>query len=119
MPKISSREASITLDATDASWGRLASRVSSALRGKHLPQYAPQLLPRVVVTVTNLRSVHLTARDRARMQYHFSGYPGGLKFERFGVRFDRDAGTAFRKTVRAMLPANRQRDRILKHLRFR
>lgn len=108
----------VTLDASGASWGRLASRVAAELRGKGSVRYTPQVLPAVTVVVKNLTQVRLSPRKRERRYYRFSGYPGGLKSERFGERFDRDPAFAFRRTVKAMLPSNRQRDRILKHLHF-
>jgi large subunit ribosomal protein L13 len=110
-------ESSVTFDASGASWGRLASKVATTLRGKHRVHFTPNILPRVMVVVKNIKAANITARDRAELHYHFSGYPGGLKSERFGVQFDRNPGIAFTKTVRAMLPPNRQRDRILKHLK--
>jgi len=117
MPKLETSQM-LTFDASGQSWGRLATRVATALRGKHRATFTPNVMPKVVVVVQNLKAAKITARDRAELHYHFSGYPGGLKFERFGVQFDRDPSVAFTKTVRAMLPPNRSRDQILKHLKF-
>jgi large subunit ribosomal protein L13 len=108
----------VTFDAAGQAWGRLASRVAVALRGKGSVRYAPNQLPAVRVVVTNITHVRISPRKRERRYYRFSGYPGGLKTQRFGERFDRDAAKAFQQTVRTMLPANRMRARILKHLKF-
>lgn len=112
------RSETVTFDATGQAWGRLASRVATVLRGKGSSRYVPNQIPAIRVVVTNITHVRISPRKRERRYHRFSGYPGGLKTERFGERFDRDAAKAFQRTVRTMLPANRLRARILKHLKF-
>lgn len=112
----SSRIPSITLDAQGASLGRLASDVARFLRGKHLPNFQPNRLPQVQVTVKNLRLLRLTPKQRSRPVRHFSGYPGGLKVTSFGESFTKSPAIAFRRVVRRMLPDNRLRQSLLRSL---
>ncbi len=116
MPR--SLDTTVSVDAAGRSWGRVASEVAQHLRGKRRADFAPNRMPQVLVTVQNLQQVTITLRDRAKRYHHFSGYPGGLKTTRFGDWFDRDPEGLFRHTVRGMIPSNRLRDRILKHLKF-
>lgn len=106
----------IFLDAEGQSLGRLASNVARTLRGKHRPDFTPNLLPGVHVTVKNLRKLRLGVRQLERPVRHFSGYPGGLKSDSFENVFRRNPDQAFRRVVRRMLPDNRLRQRMLRFL---
>lgn len=106
----------VRLDAAGQPFGRLASTAARYLRGKHLLTFAPNRLPGVHVTVTNLSRARLGARPAARPVHHFSGYPGGLTTTSLGAAFATDADATFRRAVKRMLPANRLRQRLLRFL---
>ncbi|NNG47151.1 MAG: 50S ribosomal protein L13, partial [Deltaproteobacteria bacterium] len=68
------------VDAQDQVLGRLATRVSSVLRGKHKPAYTPNADVGDFVIVVNADKVRLTGKKMAdKSYYRHTGYIGGLK----------------------------------------
>ena len=73
------------LDASGAVLGRLASEAASILRGKHKPIFAPHMDTGDHVIVVNAKEVQLTGgKERTKVAYRHSGYPGGLSETRYG-----------------------------------
>ena len=107
-----------TIDATDQSLGRIASRTASLLRGKGEASFRPHLLPSVLVTVTNVSRLKIQPAKLAQTEYRrYSGYPGGLKSETMANLVTRRGHPElFRQAVKGMLPNNKLRRFILKHL---
>ena len=67
-------------DAEDIVLGRLASKVSMLLRGKHKPTYTPNLDCDDNVIIINAEKVHLTGKKIEDKKYYWhTGYPGGIK----------------------------------------
>ena len=67
-------------DAKDLVLGRLASRASMILRGKHKPTYTPNLDCGDNVIIINAEKVHLTGKKVEDKKYYWhTGYPGGIK----------------------------------------
>lgn len=109
----------VTIDATNQTLGRIASKVAHHLRGKHLPSYDPRLLPHVNVIIKNITGIRFTGSKMAQKQYyHFSGYPGGIRARSLAELWKTRPELVFRKAVYRMLPVNKQRDKIIKHLSF-
>ncbi len=68
------------IDATDLVLGRMASIVSLYLRGKHKPDYSPNMDCGDHIVVINADKVHLTGNKlRDKVYYRHTGYPGGIK----------------------------------------
>ncbi len=104
----------VQIDAQGKVLGRLATQIALALRGKDQPDFRPDRLPQVQVIVKHANQYSLTGRkSNQKMYYHFSGYPGGLRRTKFS---DMQPDDVLRQAVRRMLPNNRLRDRMLKHL---
>lgn len=111
------RPEKITLDATGKSFGRFASEVAHHLRGKHLPDFAPHVNPRVQVEVIHLNNVTFTGKKfRKKTSTHYSGYPGGLNERKLSEQWEKDPERVLREAVRRMLPANRLRKELLKNM---
>jgi len=93
------------VDAEDKILGRLASEIANRLRGKHKPEYTPNLDTGDYIIVVNAEKVRVTGKKRTdKIYYRHSGYPGGLKqvsFESLMVKAPTDAIT---KAVKDMLP---------------
>lgn len=109
---------SYTIDAADQALGRVASRAAFLLRGKGEANFRPHLQPSVLVTVTNVSRLKIQPAKFAKTEYRrYSGYPGGLKSETM-ADFTRRRGypELFRRAVRGMLPNNKLRRSMLKHL---
>jgi large subunit ribosomal protein L13 len=68
------------IDADGVVLGRLASVISTRLRGKHKPIYTPHIDCGDNIIVINAEKVNLTGRKRADKVYQWhTGYPGGVK----------------------------------------
>jgi len=93
------------VDAEDKILGRLASEIANRLRGKHKPEYTPNLDTGDYIIVVNAEKVRVTGKKRTdKIYYRHSGYPGGFKqvsFEKLMVKAPTDAIT---KAVKGMLP---------------
>jgi large subunit ribosomal protein L13 len=107
-----------TLDAKGARLGRLATQAATMLMGKKDPGYARNLLAGHTVTITNVSRLDLSDRKRAQKEYfHHSGYPGGEKIETLGkLALRRGYPEIVRRAVYGMLPKNKLRERMMKHL---
>jgi len=70
----------ILVDAQDVVLGRLASILAMRLRGKHKPDYTPNMDCGDHVIVINAEKVKLTGNKRTQKTYYWhTGYPGGIK----------------------------------------
>ena len=107
-----------TIDATGESLGRVASRAASLLRCKGEASFRPHLEPKVFVTVTNVSHLKIQPAKFANTQYsRYSGYPGGLRSEAMvELALRRGYPELFRQAVKGMIPNNKLRRSILKHL---
>lgn len=109
----------IEVDATNESLGRLASKIAVFLRGKHLPNYQPNVLPQVEVNVKNLKNVKFTGNKlKGKIYYRYSGYHSGIKSRTLGQRWEKDPAEVLRYSVFRMLPDNRTRSKIIKNLKI-
>ena len=64
--------------------GRLASKISMLLRGKHKTTFTPHLDCGDNVVVVNAQKVRLTgSKERKKVYFKHTGYPGGLKEQKF------------------------------------
>ncbi len=105
------------LDATGQSLGRLASKIAMMLRGKDTAAWEPRVIPEVQVIVHNLdKIVFKGTTAQSTVYYRHSKYPGSLKERTLEQEWARDKANVLRMAVRGMLPENRQRDKLLKHL---
>ena len=107
-----------TIDATGESLGRIASRTALLLRGKGEASFRPYILPSVLVTVNNVAKLKIQPAKFAQTEYRrYTGYPGGLKSETMAnLALRRGYPELFRQAVKGMLPNNKLRRLILKHL---
>lgn len=106
-----------TIDATNQSLGRLATKVALILRGKINPSFQPNVLPQEKVEIVNIKDLKFTGTKlNTKVYYRYSGYPGGIYSRKLSEMFEKTPGKLFRMTVYSMLPKNRMRDKIIKHL---
>lgn len=108
----------ITVDATDQSLGRLASKIAVLLRGKNLPSYEPNITPQVEVSVKNLKKVKFTGNKlKGKIYYRYTGYHGGIKKSTLGEKWAKNPSEVLRYSVYSMLPKNKTRDKIIRNLK--
>lgn len=70
----------LVIDAKNFTIGRLASLAASLLRGKHKTTFTPHIDTGDAVVVINAEHIQSTGnKEKAKMYYRHTGYPGGLK----------------------------------------
>ena len=118
-PKISEIErAWYVVDAEGMVLGRLATEVASILRGKRKPIFAPHLDTGDFVVVVNAAKIVMTAgKADKKIVYRHSGYPGGLREQRYSDLLATKPEEAIRRAVRGMLPKNTLGRAMLKKLK--
>ena len=68
------------IDSEGVELGRLASKASVVLKGKHKPTYTPHVDCGDYVIVVNAEKVKLTGNKLEDKKYYYhSGHPGGLR----------------------------------------
>jgi large subunit ribosomal protein L13 len=93
------------VDANGLVLGRMCTEVARVLRGKHKPTFAPHVDTGDHVIVVNAAKVVLTANKGDReLVWRHSGYPGGIKSQRYGDLLARKPEEMIRRTVKGMLP---------------
>lgn len=95
------------IDAEGEILGRLAVRVANILRGKHKPEYTPNVDTGDFVIIINADKITVSGtKETDKMYYHHTGYPGGLKSASFKELMEKDPTLAIEKAVKGMLPHN-------------
>ncbi len=98
--------------------GRVASEIAKILRGKHKPQYTPFLDTGDFVIVVNAEKVKVTGnKEKNKIYYSHSGYPGGLKEARLEELRAKKPEEIIRRAVWGMLPKNALGRKMLKKLK--
>lgn len=106
------------VDAEGQTLGRLATEVARVLRGKHKPTYAPHMDMGDCVIIINAEKVRVTGnKERDKLYYRHSQYPGGLRWLNFNQLKDRHPTRPVEKAVRGMLPKNILGTQMFKKLR--
>jgi large subunit ribosomal protein L13 len=97
----------LLVDASDKTLGRLATEIARRLRGKHKPEYTPNIDTGDYVIVINANRVTVTGNKRKdKLYYHHTGYIGGIKSISFEKLIASHPERALGKAVRGMLPKN-------------
>ncbi len=106
------------VDAKDQVLGRLAAKIASVIRGKHKPEFTPNMDNGDFVIVINADKVKVTGK-RANMKTYIrhSGYPGGQKVTSFQEMMQKNPEFVIRHAVKGMLPKNRLGRKMINHLK--
>ena len=95
------------VDATDKTLGRLASELASRLRGKHKPEFTPNMDTGDHMVVINAEKIKVTGKKlEDKMYHHHTGYIGNLKSINLGKLLEQHPERAIQKAVKGMLPRN-------------
>lgn len=93
------------VDAKGKTLGRLATEVARRLRGKHKPEYTPNMDLGDYIIVINAEQVVVTGnKSEDKIYYHHSGYPGGMKTINFEKLQSKKPAFIIEKAVKGMLP---------------
>ncbi len=95
------------LDAEGQTLGHLAVLAANLLRGKHKPQFTPNVDTGDFVIIINAAKITVTGKKETdKKYYHHTGFPGGLKIASFKELMEKDATLALEKAIKGMLPHN-------------
>ena len=98
--------------------GRVATQVARLLRGKHKPEFTPNADLGDFVVVVNAEKVKLMGKRAEKKEYfHYTGYPGGAKWERVQDLLRTHPDRVFEHAIKGMLPHNRLGRQIFKKLK--
>lgn len=107
------------IDASEASLGRVATRIATLLTGKEKPMFTKHIDCGDFVIVINADKLVATGNKMEdKMYYRHSGYPGGLKEASLKEVIAKDSTRAIYEAVRGMLPVNKLRDGRLARLKI-
>jgi large subunit ribosomal protein L13 len=106
------------VDAAGQTVGRLASRISKVLQGKHKPAYTAHTDTGDFVVVVNADKVVFTGRKLDQKQYHqYSGYPGGLRSTTARRMLQTRPERVLQAAVQGMVPGTRLGRQMLNKLK--
>jgi large subunit ribosomal protein L13 len=107
------------LDASGKILGRFASEIAKILRGKHRPDFSPELDCGDGVVILNAEKVTLTGSKEAQKIYrYYTGHVGGLREIPFEVMKARKPEYIIRQAVSKMMPKTKLGRAQLKKLRI-
>jgi len=106
------------IDASEASLGRVATKIAQLLTGKGKPQFTHHIdCGDFVVVINAAKTVATGNKLNKKIYYSHSGYPGGLKSATLGDKLEQDPTFPLTNAVRGMLPVNKLRDERLNRLK--
>jgi len=106
------------VDATDQVLGKLATEVAKLLMGKHKPIFSRHMDTGDNVVVINASKIKVTGnKEKQKLYYRHSGYPGGLKSVSLEKMMQEHPERVIEFAVKGMIPHNRLGDQIIKKLR--
>lgn len=95
------------VDATDKTLGRLATELAHRLRGKHKPEFTPNMDTGDHMIVVNAEKIKVTGKKLDdKIYYHHTGYIGNLKSIPLGKLLATHPERVIQKAVKGMLPRN-------------
>ena len=98
----------VMVDAAGIPLGRLATVIATHIRGKHRPDYTPNILMGDFVVVLNAQKVVLTGKKMDQKVYtRYTGYQGGLRKETARVAIAKHPERVIEHAVYGMLPKGR------------
>lgn len=96
------------VDAAGQTLGRLATRISQVLQGKHKAAYTPHTDTGDFVVVINCEQIYLSGRKLDQKSYHhYSGQPGGLTSVTARKQLATHPERVMQAAVQGMVPRNR------------
>jgi large subunit ribosomal protein L13 len=95
----------LLIDADGLTLGRMATVISTRLRGKHKPEFTTNVDTGDYVVVINAEKVQVSGNKATGKIYHsHSGYPGALKSQTFEKLQEKTPEKIIKLAVKGMLP---------------
>ena len=113
MKTVSAKKETVTrkwyvVDATGKTLGRLCTEIANRLRGKHKPEFTPNVDTGDYVVVVNAEKIVVTGNKATdKLYHHHSGYPGGIKSISFDKLLVKSPEMIIEKAVKGMMPKNK------------
>lgn len=105
------------IDARDQILGRISTEIARHLTGKDKVEYVSYLDVGDHVVVINAKEVAVTGKkEKQKIYYRHSGYPGGLRAETLRELRERRPEEIIRRAVEGMLPKNKLQKPMLRRL---
>lgn len=105
------------IDATGKSLGRLATQITTLLRGKNKTNFLPYLDQGSFVEVINADRIKITGKKlENKIYFRYTGYPGGIRETILKDIFKKNPAEALKRAVYRMLPKNKLRKEMIKRL---
>ncbi len=109
----------IILDASGKTLGRFASEVAKILRGKHRPDFTPNVDCGAGVIVVNAEKIRVTGAKEAQKIYHYyTGHIGGMREIPYRVMLEKKPDYIIEHAVWGMMPKGRLSKAQMRHLRI-
>ena len=106
------------IDAEDQILGRLATKASTVLMGKNKNTYTPFLENGDYVIIINAEKIKITGKkDKQKLYRNHSGYPGGMRVEKFSSLIERRPEKIIEQSIKGMLPKAPLRRQIYRNLK--
>ena len=106
------------IDAEDQILGRLATKASTVLMGKNKSTYTPFLESGDYVIIINAEKIKTTGKkDKQKLYRNHSGYPGGMRTEKFSSLIERRPEKIIEQAIKGMLPKGPLGRQIYKNLK--
>jgi large subunit ribosomal protein L13 len=106
------------IDADGKTLGRLATQVARLIRGKHKPWFTPHVDCGDFVIVINAEKIVLHGKRADQKEYfHYTGYPGGGRFQSFKNVISQKPEFAIQHAVRGMLPKTKLGNKMIHKLK--
>ena len=107
------------VDATGKTLGRLASEIALRLRGKHKPEFTPNLDTGDYIIVINADKLAVTGKkSKNKIYYRYTGYIVNLKSSTFEEMQTKKPGQVLEIAVKGMLPKGSLGRAMLKKLKI-
>nr|YP_009244603.1 ribosomal protein L13 [Agarophyton chilense]AMK96845.1 ribosomal protein L13 [Agarophyton chilense]ASP44739.1 50S ribosomal protein L13 [Agarophyton chilense]UAD84429.1 ribosomal protein L13 [Agarophyton chilense] len=93
------------IDAKNKNLGRLSSKIAKLLRGKNSTSFTPYINNNIHIILLNSQSINVTGKKFVQKTYkRHSGYPGGLKIQKFNEILNQRPNRILEKSIKGMLP---------------
>jgi large subunit ribosomal protein L13 len=106
-------------DATGQTLGRFAAEITKVLRGKHRPDYTPNLDCGDGVVIINAEKISVTGMKKARKIYrNYTGFVGGMQEIPYDILMARKPCTILERAIKGMMPKTRLGGQQVRKLRI-
>ena len=106
-------------DAEGKTLGRFASEIAKVLRGKHRPDFTPNVDCGDGVVIINAEKIAVTGMKEARKVYkHYTGHVGGQRETPYRTMLARKPTYILEKAIKGMMPKTRLGGQQVKKLRI-